>query len=239
VIIGGASLAPEVETFLREGGVPYVVGYGMSECAPLVTGSKVDEQRFGSAGYAIRDVSIKILDPDPITRIGEILVKGPNVMQGYYKNEAATRKVFTEDNWLITGDRGYLDGDGYLYIKGRSKNVIIGPSGENIYPEIIEDKLKGSLYVEEALVYELDGKLVARIYPNYPYIDSQTGSTEESMIAADITKILEGVRVRTNSQLPSFSQIQQVVEQQAPFIKTPTNKIKRAEYIPNYGELKN
>ena len=237
-VIGGAGLAPEVETFMREAGIPYIVGYGMSECAPLITGSTPRNNRFGSCGYPIRDVEVKIIDPDPESGVGEILTRGPNVMQGYYKNEAATRKAFTADGWLITGDRGVLDEDGYLYIKGRSKNVIIGPSGENIYPEIIEDKLKGSLYVEEALVYQLDGKIVARVYPDYPYIESLTKDQEESAIAQDITRILEQVRAETNAQLPSFSKIQEIIEQQMPFLKTPTNKIKRGEYIPNYGKAR-
>ncbi|GAB4434163.1 MAG: long-chain fatty acid--CoA ligase [Anaerolineae bacterium] len=238
VVIGGAGLAPEVETFMREGGLPYLVGYGMSECAPLITASTTQNNRYGSCGYAIRDVQVEIFEPNPETGTGEILVKGPNVMQGYFKNEAETRKVFTNDGWLITGDRGYLDADGYLYIKGRSKNVIIGPSGENIYPEIIEDKLKGSPYVEEALVYELDGKIVARVYPDYLYIEGVVKGKDEAVLAAEITRLLEQVRVETNAQLPSFSKIQEIIEQRMPFLKTPTNKIKRAEYIPNYGKAR-
>lgn len=238
IVIGGAGLAPEVETFMREGGLPYLVGYGMSESAPLVTASTTQNNRYGSCGYAIRDVAVKIFEPDPESGVGEILVKGPNVMQGYFKNEAETRKVLTNDGWLITGDRGYLDADGYLTIKGRSKNIIIGPSGENIYPEIIEDKLKGSVYVEEALVFELDGKIVARVYPDYPYIESLAKDKDEAALAADITRLLEQVRVETNAQLPSFSKIQEIIEQRMPFIKTPTNKIKRAEYIPNYGKAR-
>jgi long-chain acyl-CoA synthetase len=237
-VIGGASFAPEVETFMREAGIGYIVGYGMSECSPLITGSTPYDNRFGSCGYPIEGADVKIVDPDPETGIGEILTRGPQVMRGYYKNEAETKKVFTDDGWLITGDRGYLDADNYLYIKGRSKNVVIGPSGENIYPEIIEDKLKGSLYVEEALVYELEGKLIARVYPNYPYIESLTSNKEEAAIAEKINKYLEDVRVQINGQLPSFSKLQQIVEQREPFIKTPTNKIKRAEYVPNYGQVK-
>jgi long-chain acyl-CoA synthetase len=237
-VIGGAGFAPEVETFMREAGIYYIVGYGMSECSPLITGSTPTDNRFGSCGYPIEDVEVKIVDPDPETGVGEILTKGPNVMRGYFKNEVETNKVFTDDGWLITGDRGILDADGYLYIKGRSKNVIIGPSGENIYPEIIEDKLKGSLYVEEALVFEMDGKLIGRVYPNYPYIESQATNKDEAAIARDITRLLEDVRIQINTQLPSFSKLQQIVEQREPFIKTPTNKIKRAEYIPNYGKVR-
>ena len=232
--IGGASVNREIEIFMRDGGIPYVCGYGLSECAPIVTASSIKERKVGAVGYAIPGVSLRIEGPDPETRVGEILVKGPNVMRGYYKNEAETTKVFTEDGWLITGDRGCLDKDGFLYIKGRSKNVIIGPSGENIYPEVIEDKLKESLYVEEALVYELDDQLVARIYPNYSYIQSLEVNKDESTIAADIVDLLEQVRQEVNTKLPTFSRIQKVLEQRTPFIKTPTKKIKRAEYVPNY-----
>ncbi len=234
IFIGGASLNYEIEVFMKAGRIPYVCGYGLSECAPIVTASTIEEGRIGSVGYAIPGVSLKIADSDPATGIGEIWVKGPNVMQGYYKNEAETVKVFTDDCWLITGDRGYLDKDRFLYIKGRSKNVIIGPSGENIYPEVIEDKLKESLYVEEALVYELDNQLVARIYPDYNYIQSLANNKDESSIAANIVDILEQVRQEVNTRLPAFSRIQRVIEQPAPFIKTPTKKIKRAEYVPGY-----
>jgi len=234
--IGGASLNQEIEHFMQAAGIPYSCGYGLSECAPIVTGAKLEVIKTGSVGPTVKDVTVKIDKPDPETGIGEILIKGPNVMQGYYRNQAATDAVFTEDGWLITGDRGCLDADNFLYIKGRSKNMILGPSGENIFPEVIEDKLKESVFVEEALVYQLDKKLTARIYPNYTYIETmqKSKSQEEVVLAADIVQILEGVRVDTNTRLPSFSQIQQIVEQTAPFIKTPTNKIKRGEYIPDY-----
>ncbi len=236
MIIGGASLARDAELFLREGRVRYVVGYGLSECAPLVTGSTIQNTRLSSVGYPIPNVEVKIVDPNPETGVGEILVKGPNVMRGYYKNEAETRRVFTEDGWLITGDRGYFDADGYLFIKGRSKNVIIGPSGENIYPEVVEEKLKTSPYVEEALVYLLDNQLVARVYPDYTHIQNIEKNKTEAEIAADIERILEEVRRLTNKMLPTFSQLQQIIEQQSPFVITPTNKIKRAEYVPGYGQ---
>lgn len=232
-VIGGASLNNEVETFMREGNIPYTIGYGLSECSPLVSGSPVIETKIGSVGKAVRDVKIRIDNPDPETGVGEILVKGPNVMKGYYKNEQANADVFTKDNWLHTGDRGFLDEDGYLFIRGRSKNVIVGPSGENIYPEVIEDKLKESLYVEESLVYEKDGKLVARIYLDYEYV-SRTHSKDHDHITPEIiTTVLEKIRTAVNQKLPQFSQINQVLEQTEPFEKTPTNKVKRQLYI-NY-----
>lgn len=236
VIIGGAHLSPEVETFLKQGGIPYCLGYGLTECSPLVSFGSMETQKMGSPGYAITDVELKILDPNPETGIGEILVKGPNVMKGYYKNEKETAKAFTKEGWFITGDKGYIDEDGFLFLTGRSKNVIIGPSGENIYPEVIEAKLSESIFVEEALVYMLDKQLVARIYPNYTYIENLQKEKEEEKLATDITQILEDVRKEINTKLPAFSKINKVIEQSAPFVTTPTNKIKRAEYVPGYLE---
>lgn len=229
-IIGGASFPAEVETFLKEARIPYCCGYGMSECAPLITFSSMKTQKAGSPGHAISVMEVKIVDADPQTRVGEIYVKGPCVMKGYYKNEAETAKAFTPDGWLITGDRGYLDKDGYLFITGRSKNVIIGPSGENIYPEVIEAKLKESLFVEETLVYQVGGQLVARVYPDYAYLEGHKAKGTELAI----TDVLENLRRDVNTKLPAFSQIGQIIEQSSPFITTPTNKIKRVEYVPGY-----
>lgn len=234
VIIGGASFSPEVEAFMKQGGIPYCCGYGLSECSPLVTFSSMQEQKPGSPGHAITDVSLKIADPDPETGIGEILIKGPNVMKGYYKNDEATRKSFTSDGWFISGDKGYLDKDGFIFITGRSKNVIVGPSGENIYPEVIETKLEESIFVEETIVYQADNQLIARIYPNYGYIDTLKNEQDENIIASDILTVLENIRIEVNAKLPNFSKISKVIEQTSPFIKTPTNKIKRAEYVAGY-----
>jgi len=236
VIIGGASFSSEVEIFMQEGGIPYCCGYGMSECSPLITFSSMQTQKMGSPGHAISDVLLKIIEADPSTGIGEICVKGPNVMKGYYKNEEETRKCYTDDGWLITGDRGYLDEDGYLFITGRSKNVIIGPSGENIYPEALEAKLLESMLVEETIVYQSENQLVARVYPDYSYLEQMQSNKEESEIASDLLKILENVRKEVNQKLPAFSQISKIIEQSSPFVKTPTNKIKRGEYVPGYLE---
>ncbi len=232
-IIGGSGLNPEVESFLREARIPFSVGYGLSECSPLVTFSSIPGSRMGSAGKAVTGVSIRIADPDPGTGIGEILVKGPSVMKGYYKDEAETLKAFTADGWLRTGDRGYLDEDGFLYVKGRSKNVIVGPSGENIYPEVIEEKIKESLFVEEALVYRARNELVARVYPDYGYIQCLESGKDEPSIASNIALLLESVRAEVNRKLAPASRIRKIVEQTEPFLKTPTNKIKRAEYVPD------
>ncbi len=232
-IIGGSGLNPEVESFLREGRIPFVVGYGLSECSPLVTFSGLEDSKFGSAGRVISDVAIRIDGPDPRTGVGEILVKGPNVMKGYYRNEEETRRVLSPDGWLRTGDRGILDADGYLFIKGRSKNVIVGPSGENIYPEVIEDKLKDSPFVEEALVHMAGGELVARVYPDYAYIQCLDRGKDDPAIAQDIALILEGVRTEVNRNLSPASRLKRIIEQSEPFVKSPTNKIKRDEYLPD------
>lgn len=237
VIIGGANLSREVEIFMKQAGIPYCCGYGLSECSPLVTFSSMQEQKIGSPGHAISDVKIKILNPDPQTGIGEILIKGPNVMKGYYKNDELTKKSFTDDGWFISGDKGYLDKDGFIFITGRSKNVIIGPSGENIYPEVIEMKLEESIFVEEAIVYQSGNQLVARIYPNYAYIETLKNIKDENIIASDIKDILESVRIEVNAKLSGFSKISKVIEQTSPFIKTPTNKIKRSEYVAGYMDI--
>ncbi len=234
IVVGGASLNHEVEAFMRDGGLPYLCGYGLSECAPLVSFCRLNERKVGSVGKAIRDVIIKIVNPEPQTGIGEIYIKGPNVMKGYYKNEDATHSVFTPDGWLITGDRGYLDADGFLFIKGRSKNVIIGPSGENIYPETIEEKLTELPEVEEALVYEDNQQIIARIYPDYQHIESILTDRSEAALSVEIPRILEAARILINRQVPVFARIHKVIEQKEPFIKTPTNKIKRGEYIRGY-----
>jgi len=235
VIIGGASFSPEVETFMQQGRIPYCCGYGLSECSPLVTFSSMQSQKMGSPGHAISDVSLRVVDADPQSGIGEIHIKGPSVMKGYYKNKEATASAFTNDGWFISGDRGFIDQDGFLFITGRSKNVIIGPSGENIYPEVIEAKLSEFIIVEESLVYQADNQLVARIYPNYAYIESLKNKQDEGSMATAINDILEELRQQVNDKLPKFSKISRVIEQTAPFIKTPTNKIKRMEYVPGYS----
>lgn len=231
-VIGGAALNQEVEAFLRDGGIPFTNGYGLSECAPLVSASPVSETRTGSVGKPVGGVDVKIVNPEPDTGIGEIYVRGPNVMQGYYKNPEENEKVFSEDGWLITGDRGYLDKDKYLFIRGRSKTLILGPSGENIFPEVIEEKLKESPFVEEALAYDDDGKIIARIYPDYDFIDQTFSGESEAQMVEKINKLLEGIRKETNTKLPAFSQIGKIIEQKEPFEKTPTNKIKRLLYLP-------
>jgi long-chain acyl-CoA synthetase len=223
-IIGGAALAEEVEDFLKIAGIPFALGYGMTEAAPLITFQSRERSKKGAVGWAVTDVEILIENPEPETGIGEILVRGPNVMQGYWKNPEATAEILSPDGWLRTGDRGYLDDEGFLFLKGRSKNVIVGPSGENIYPEVIESLLSASPLVDEALVYAENHKIIGRIFPNSDYINLKHAHESAG-------EWLERLRKEVNAKLPSASRIVQMIEEKVPFIKTASNKIKRAENI--------
>nr|WP_286181744.1 AMP-binding protein [Desulfovibrio sp. Huiquan2017] len=229
--IGGAPLSPEVELFLIDAKVPYAKGYGMTEAAPLLAGINMHEQRFRVIGPAIPGVELRIADPDPETGEGEILAKGPNIMLEYYKAPRDTEATFTEDGWLKTGDLGKFE-DGYLWLKGRLKNVILGPSGENIYPEEVESVINANDYVQESLVYESGGKLVARVHLNYDALDEQFDVRKmiESEVREKVRNILDELHKEVNSKVSSFARLNRVVEQGEPFEKTPTQKIKRFLY---------
>ena len=231
--IGGAPISPEVEAFLADSGVPYAIGYGMTEASPLLAGVGQDRQRFRAIGPPIPGVELKIDDPDPETGEGEILAKGPNIMREYYKAPKDTRLTFTPDGWLKTGDLGKFDADGYLYIKGRLKNVIIGPSGENIYPEEIESIINEHEFVVESLVYESEGKVCARIHLNYDALDDAFGVNGkiESEVRIRVQAVLEQIRQEANGKVSSFAKVARVREQVEPFDKTPTHKIKRFVYL--------
>lgn len=178
--IGGAKLNAEAELFLRDAGFPYAIGYGLTETSPLLAGCAPKITKFRSTGFCLPGQELKIDKPDPETGEGEILAKGPNIMKGYYKEEKLTREVFTEDGWFKTGDLGAMDGDGYLYIRGRLKNIIVSPTGENIYPEDIEAVINSEHHVLESLVYELKGKLVAKVHLNYEAIDHRYHELKKS-----------------------------------------------------------
>ncbi|MGC8971704.1 MAG: AMP-binding protein [bacterium] len=232
ICIGGAPLSPEADLFLLEGEFPSAVGYGMTECAPLITFAMPDKKRFQSCGYPIKGAQIKIDKPDPITGIGEVLVKGPMVTKGYYKNEEETKKLFTEDGWMRTGDLGYIDKDNYLYLKGRLKNIILGPNGENIYPEEIEQVLSEDRGISEALLLEREGKLIAYIYPDYDFLNAELKllEIEPNQAQERLEKYFDNLIKEVNHRLPTFSQIKgfNIVEKE--FEKTPTQKIKRYMY---------
>lgn len=230
--IGGAALAPDTEFFLREAGFPYCIGYGLTETAPLVTGTPPETARLRSAGKAILNVQVRIDHPDPVTGAGEIWVKGPNVMAGYYRDPEKTAEVLTSDGWFHTGDLGFFDEDGYLFIKGRSKNMILGPSGENIYPEELESLLNEHDWVAESLVLEDGKEIVARVFLNSEIIDQELGkqATEEAGARKRILAFFEELKTTVNQRSSRFAKIARIIEQPEPFEKTPTQKIKRFLY---------
>ncbi|HPG38008.1 MAG TPA: AMP-binding protein [bacterium] len=232
MVFGGAATPIEVEQFLTEGGFPYTTGYGLTETSPILTVNPIGKVRHNSAGIIVPEVQVRIDDVDPATGIGEIVAKGPNIMQGYYRNEETTKKVFTADGWLITGDKGYFDKDGYLFIKGRSKNLIVGPSGENIYPEEIEFYLSQQPLVLESLVYEKDSRVVAKVFLDFDAIDKSYNYYEKDEAAAAkiLNKILEDIRKEVNTKVAAYSRIHQLFPQREEFEKTPTKKIKRYLY---------
>jgi long-chain acyl-CoA synthetase len=229
---GGAPLSREVERFLRLGGFPYSIGYGMTECAPLITGSRVDGTRLGSCGTPVASLELRIADGDSKTGVGEVQVRGPMVTRGYYQNEDATARAFTSDGWLRTGDLGMQDKDGYLYLKGRSKNVILGPSGENIYPEEIEFLLLQSPFVAECLVTRTEGALTARIYPDYDLLsrDLHLAGLSDRQVSARIDTAFRELLAEVNAQLAEYSRISGFRLLDREFEKTPTEKIKRHLY---------
>lgn len=231
--IGGAKLDPTVERFLLEGNFPYAIGYGLTETSPLLAGAVAKNRKLGSTGIIMEGVSIRIADADPVTGEGEIQAKGENVMQGYYKAPEMTKEVFTEDGWFKTGDRGMLDKSNKLYIKGRIKTMIVGASGENIYPEEIETVINKMRFVLESLVIEKKGKLVAMIYLNMEEIEQNFQNMKEEAqhyIHEKSEEILSEIQKKVNEQVNKFSRVQQVILQPVPFEKTPTKKIKRFLY---------
>ena len=224
IIIGGAALNKEVENFLRTIRFPYTVGYGMTECGPLLSYDDWQTFKQGSCGKAVNRVQLRIDSDDPQNTVGEILAKGDCVMTGYFKNPEATAAALDADGWLHTGDLGLIDADGYLFIKGRSKNMLLGPSGQNIYPEEIEDRLNNMQHVTESIVIEQDGKLVALIYPDFD-------SLHAAQIAeSEIPAIMEENRKALNQMLPAYSQIAKIRIYNEEFEKTPKRSIKRFLY---------
>ena len=226
VVIGGAAINKEVEEFLRSIKFRYTVGYGMTECGPLIAYEQWDTFKQGSVGRIVDRMEARIDSADPAGEVGEILVRGMNVMQGYYKNPEATRAVMTEDGWMRTGDLGTIDNDGFLYIRGRSKTMILGSNGQNIYPEEIEDRLNNMLYVAESLVISQGGKLVALIYPDREQADKAGISHTE------IEPLMQQNIDRLNAELPAYSKVSRFKLYQEEFEKTPKRSIKRYLYQP-------
>lgn len=225
VIIGGAAFNQEVEKLLKSIDFPYTVGYGMTECGPIICYEDWKRFRPGSCGKAAPRMEVRIDSPDPQNIVGEILTRGDNVMLGYYKNAEATAQIFDSDGWLHTGDLGIMDEEGNITIKGRSKNMLLGPSGQNIYPEEIEEKLNNLPFVAESIIIQQnDNKLAALIYPEFDEAYSQ-GMTDK-----DIENAMEENRVMLNSELPAYSQISRIKIYPEEFEKTPKKSIKRFLY---------
>ena len=240
--IGGAKLSADVEEFLIEARFPYAIGYGLTETSPLIAGDNAQYTIYRSTGRILKNVSVRIDKPDE-DGAGEIVVKGPNVMKGYYKNPELTKEVFTEDGWFRTGDLGKLT-DGYLYISGRIKNLILGPSGENIYPESIEGVLNSCDFVEDSVVFDSKGKIVALVHLNREEIAAKfeelkkDAAESKKQLHDFLATHLSEIRKKVNSQLNSFSRITDIREQEDPFEKTPTKKIKRFLYINKWTDNK-
>ena len=241
--IGGSKLHIDTETFLYEGGFPYAIGYGLTETAPMAAGQIPGKCRLGSTGPAMAGVQIRLDNINPETGHGEVVINSPSVMQGYYKNPEATAEVFTKDGWFRTGDLGELDKDGYLYIKGRLKNMIVGASGENIYPEDIESVLNTYAYVSESIVIEQDGHLVALVHYDSDAIERLKNEWMERWeISRDkfkekereweekMEELKKDIMKYVNSKVNRFSRISEVVEEKEEFVKTPSKKIRRFLY---------
>lgn len=233
--IGGAKLSSTIEKFLIEARFPYAIGYGLTETSPLLAGCNPSRTRLQSTGPALEDVTLKIHEPDPKTGEGEIWAKGANVMLGYYKEPGMTAEMITPDGWLKTGDLGFFDKDGYLFIQGRKKNTILGSGGENIYPEEIESVINNFKHVAESLVIEQKGKLVALVHFNKTEIEEKYQHMKQEVASYAEHKIEElkiELKAYINSRVNKFSRVQSVVDQDEPFKKTPTLKIKRFLYNP-------
>ena len=234
--IGGAKFDTEAERFLLEGGFPYGIGYGLTETAPLLAGAVGDMVRLGSTGPALPAVQVRLENINPETKQGEIVVKTPCCMVGYYKNEEATKAVFTEDGWFRTGDLGAIAEDGWIFIKGRLKNMIVGPSGENIYPEDIEEVLNSNRFVAESVVTEEDGKLIALVHFDTTALEEAYDefkhkvATNAEQAALKMEEIKREVLEYVNSKVNRFSKITKVIDNEGEFEKTPTKKIRRFNY---------
>ena len=225
IVVGGAAFNQEIEAFMRSIEFPYTVGYGMTECAPLICYEDWKKFKPGSCGKAVTNMEVKVLSADPANIPGEIICRGDNVMLGYYKNEEATKEVLDADGWMHTGDLGVIDEEGNVTIKGRSKNMLLGPSGQNIYPEEIEDKLNNMPYVNESIVIQaLDGKLAALIYPDFE-LAFANGMSEKQ-----VEEQMEANRIAVNQQIAAYEQIARVKIYHEEFEKTPKKSIKRFLY---------
>jgi long-chain acyl-CoA synthetase len=225
VVIGGAALNKEVEEFLKKIKFRFSIGFGMTECGPLISYASWDTARLFSAGKIVDAMEVKIDSADPYNTVGEILIRGEHVMLGYYKNEEETKITIDEEGWLHTGDLGLIDKDDFIYIKGRSKNMLLGPSGQNIYPEEIEAKINNFYFISESVVVERDEKLVALIFPDSELLEKEKISKEQLELE------LIHYRNQINKKIPAYMNISKMVIHDQEFDKTPKKSIKRFKYI--------
>lgn len=224
VVVGGAPLNKEIENFFISVGFPIAMGYGTTETAPLITFAHQDNYVAGSCGVAVKHMEVKVLSDDPENVAGELVCRGINVMKGYYKNQEATDAVIDKDGWFHTGDLATMDADGHFFVKGRSKNMLLGPNGQNIYPEEIEDKLNSMAMVNESIVIQSDDKLVALVHPDMEEVNN-LGFTDE-----DLENIMEQNRKELNMQIPSFAKVSRIKLHNQEFEKTAKKSIKRYLY---------
>ncbi len=225
IVVGGAAFNREVETVLKDIGFNYTVGYGATECAPIISYEDWKTFKQSSCGRAVPRMEIKINSKDPQNEVGEILVKGANVMLGYFKNEQATKEVLDAEGWYHTGDMGIIDSEGHVFIKGRCKNMLLGASGQNIYPEEIEDKLNNLTLVTECIVIQKNEKLYGLVYPDFE------GAKQMGLQESDLPAIMEENRKVLNTQLPNYSQLSGIKIYNEEFEKTPKKSIKRFLYM--------
>lgn len=224
VVVGGAPLNKEIENFFISVGFPIAMGYGTTETAPLITFAHQDNYVAGSCGVAVKHMEVKVLSDDPENVAGELVCRGINVMKGYYKNQEATDAVIDKDGWFHTGDLATMDADGHIFIRGRSKNMLLGPNGQNIYPEEIEDKLNSMAMVNESIVIQSNDKLVALVHPDMEEVNN-LGFTDE-----DLENIMEQNRKELNMQIPGFAKVSRIKLHNQEFEKTAKKSIKRYLY---------
>jgi long-chain acyl-CoA synthetase len=224
IVIGGAPFNSEAEKFFRKIGLRFTVGYGMTECGPLISYASWDTTELGASGRAVDTLEVTIDSPDPENIVGEIILRGENVMLGYYKNEKATSEMIDNKGWMHTGDLGVIDKKGNIYIKGRSKTMLLGPSGKNIFPEEVEAVINNMDYIAESLVLMEDNKLVALIFPDFEMLKA-SGIGEEKL-----PEILEAARKSVNEKIPEFMEVSKFRIHPEEFVKTPKRSIKRFLY---------
>jgi long-chain acyl-CoA synthetase len=224
IVIGGAAFNADAEKFFKKIGFRFTVGYGMTECGPLISYASWNTTKLGASGRAVDTLEVTIDSPDPEKIVGEIILRGENVLTGYYKNDKATKEMIDNKGWMHTGDLGIIDKEGNIFIKGRSKSMILGPSGKNIYPEEIESVINNKNYIMESVVISEDNKLIGLIFPDYEMMKRDNISEEQ------LASILDQTRKEVNERLPDFMSVSKYRIHPEEFVKTPKRSIKRFLY---------